>query len=780
MDGQTILLKGGESSTDAVGGSESSSSDTNILSPADSGAGSVPGAVASRSSSGPIILPPPSGGMSHSATPMLQDSITPSPTAERGLSGLNNLGNTCFMNTSLQCLSHTPPVVSFFVSNEYRRDINPDNPLGRSGELAEAFGSLMHSLWQGGVATVSPRGFKARLAHFAPQFSGYSQQDSQEVLAFLLDGLHEDLNRIRNKPYIEDKDSDGRPDEELAEEAWHNYRQRNDSVVVDHFQGLYKSCLVCPDCGKSSIKFDPFMYLSLPLPAAPKRSVLVTLVATDGSAPPTLLSLRVPKNGTVGDLRSALCSAAGIGPSEDVVLAEIAFHRVRSTLQDDYELRFLAPGPSSPLVAYRRPRPEPGAALREVHIFNAAADGPGGGSRLFAAPLLLWFPRSAEGEEDYTQEELHERLTKALRPLRRFRRRDAGSDSHGSSGCSKGSASAMAVDAAPSVTMSDAICHAESREDAMEDDGSSQRPEGDAGQALPMDCTDAPAAACSGPGPNIPRVEPFDMWAVARGDGAQPAGPTGDRAARKRSQPPFQLHPSSEFGTIGQGPPSARASPGRIDYYVLEWDGSGRDSYDAELLKFPRADEAEDRSGAHHLEEAPVTLASCLGYFLQHERLGEQDSWYCPSCKDHVQADKKLDLWSLPEVLVVHLKRFSYTTRLRDKIAAMVDFPLRGLDLSPHVLREQPIPPVYDLFAVSNHIGGLGGGHYTAYAKQPGTDRWHCFDDSRVYPIDEKQVVSADAYVLFYHRRNEATSREAKVQEVLRQWEATREAPVEP
>lgn len=95
---------------------------------------------------------------------------------------------------------------------------------------------------------------------------------------------------------------------------------------------------------------------------------------------------------------------------------------------------------------------------------------------------------------------------------------------------------------------------------------------------------------------------------------------------------------------------------------------------------------------------------------------------------------------ALPQVLVVHLKRFSYTSRLRDKLTTPVDFPLEGLDLSSHLLTEQEVPPVYDLFAVSNHMGSLGGGHYTAYAKQPGTERWYCFDDSRVSEVTADQV----------------------------------------
>lgn len=56
---------------------------------------------------------------------------------------------------------------------------------------------------------------------------------SQELLAFLLDGLHEDLNRVKHKPYIKSKDADGRPDEEVADEYWANHIARNDSIIVD-------------------------------------------------------------------------------------------------------------------------------------------------------------------------------------------------------------------------------------------------------------------------------------------------------------------------------------------------------------------------------------------------------------------------------------------------------------------------------------------------------------------------------------------------------------------
>lgn len=116
------------------------------------------------------------------------------------------------MNSALQCLSNTPHLTKYFVRGEYKDELNYDNPLGMRGEIAKAFAGLLLQIWTGEYSAVAPRQFKTQVGRFAPQFSGYQQQDSQELLAFLLDGLHEDLNRIQKKPYIELKDADNRPD----------------------------------------------------------------------------------------------------------------------------------------------------------------------------------------------------------------------------------------------------------------------------------------------------------------------------------------------------------------------------------------------------------------------------------------------------------------------------------------------------------------------------------------------------------------------------------------
>ena len=99
------------------------------------------------------------------------------------------------MNSAIQCLSNTQPLCEYFLSNKYKEEINKSNPLGMKGNIAEQFGTLLKSIWSGHHSNIPPKNFKWVLGKFAPQFSGFSQHDSHELLAFLLDGLHEDLNR---------------------------------------------------------------------------------------------------------------------------------------------------------------------------------------------------------------------------------------------------------------------------------------------------------------------------------------------------------------------------------------------------------------------------------------------------------------------------------------------------------------------------------------------------------------------------------------------------------
>lgn len=83
----------------------------------------------------------------------------------------------------------------------------------------------------------------------------------------------------------------------------------------------------------------------------------------------------------------------------------------------------------------------------------------------------------------------------------------------------------------------------------------------------------------------------------------------------------------------------------------------------------------------------------------------------------NIDKNKKLDLWKLPDILVFHLKRFTYSIYLKNKNDIFVNFPIHDLDLSKYVRNKNGQSYMYELYDFSNHCGGLGGGHYTAYAK---------------------------------------------------------------
>jgi ubiquitin carboxyl-terminal hydrolase 4/11/15 len=123
-----------------------------------------------------------------------------------------------------------------------------------------------------------------------------------------------------------------------------------------------------------------------------------------------------------------------------------------------------------------------------------------------------------------------------------------------------------------------------------------------------------------------------------------------------------------------------------------------------------------------------IHLEDCLDEFAKEEVLSAEDPWYCPRCKAHKQASKKFELWKCPDILVIHLKRFSSSRSLRDKIDAMIDCPIEGLDLSKRVGITEGKPMLYDLIAVDNHYGGLGGGHYTASVKNWFDGKWYYCD----------------------------------------------------
>merc|ERR1719382_46468 len=119
----------------------------------------------------------------------------------------------------------------------YKPELN-ETAYKTNGKLAQATARLFTQMWDPNTTTVAPRAFKWQIGQFAEQFAGFGQQDSMEFIEYLLDGLKEDVNRVKGqKPFVETKEAEGREDEVVAAEAKENYRQRNNSHIDDMFLG---------------------------------------------------------------------------------------------------------------------------------------------------------------------------------------------------------------------------------------------------------------------------------------------------------------------------------------------------------------------------------------------------------------------------------------------------------------------------------------------------------------------------------------------------------------
>ena len=217
------------------------------------------------------------------------------------LVGLINLGNTCFINSVLQCLLYTSDLSKYFLQNKYKKEINNENNHGFKGEIAESFADLFKRMKSADTQRINPINFLRVFFTKNRSLSVSHQQDAQEFLSILLDSLHEDLNRITKKPYVlleEQKDTES--DSEASNRFWDVYKKRENSIIVDLFHGQFKSKITCSDCHKSSITYDPFIFLGLPIPQHHNQIIIPFFFGEKWE----IFGFELKKDSTINDLKN--------------------------------------------------------------------------------------------------------------------------------------------------------------------------------------------------------------------------------------------------------------------------------------------------------------------------------------------------------------------------------------------------------------------------------------------------------------------------------------------
>ncbi|KAI8371189.1 hypothetical protein EDC96DRAFT_85018 [Choanephora cucurbitarum] len=644
-------------------------------------------------------------------------STSASRTKTLGLTGLQNLGNTCYMNSAIQCLSNTNKLTEWFANNQYKQDLNTNNPLGLNGELAKAYAALLADIWKPSTtfttfmrSSVSPREFKSTFERFNPHFAGYMQQDSQELLSFLLDGLHEDLNRVLEKPYIEipDFDSQEFSDAEIAHHFWQYHKARNDSIIVDLFQGQYKSRLICDECQKVSVTFDPFMHISVPLPRKAKTpstyEINVIYVPYAPSQKHLKMKISLSKEATIEHLQKEVqnnLASLSLMPNNDHSLLVTEIHDEKIYKVFDTEELVDLIQPSDQIYVYQLP-----CSLldQEWVVFPVYCSTPLLTARAdlddifpirqFGYPIIIAMKKS--DLQDYSN-----LYTTIASHIERY----------------------CVVKLFEEDTSAEVV---QSPTQAQLLNGSQS----------PIHTTAAVTPAGGrpmAPMPNLFQIKVFQYHQKNKKFNFPQGSDTGSWK---------EVNNQDAIVEQGQG-------------VVIEWKLSKAQQMFSASVLYKKIDAWNDFDVPDKDEDKEVTLQNCLDEFAGDELLTSQDSWYCPQCKKHQHASKKMDIWKLPEIMIIHLKRFSQFRRWEEtKLDTFVDFPLTGLDMSKMVLGPHEHELIYDLYAVDNHYGGMGGGHYTAFAQNFLNGEWYEFNDTHVTRMEAQDVKTSAAYILFYKRRS--------------------------
>ncbi|CAD8146174.1 unnamed protein product [Paramecium pentaurelia] len=605
----------------------------------------------------------------------------------KGICGLSNLGNTCFMNSSLQCLSNVTELTEYMIYNTYLQDLNEKNPLGTGGKLACNYAELLKDLYESTSTSVAPWNVKKVIGQQAPQFNGYSQQDSQELLSYLLDGLHEDLNRIKKKPYIPDIEYKGQSDQEFADIYWENHKKRNDSIITDLFTGQFKSRVECPECNFVSITFDPFVTISLPIPNKEYIQFQFYLIFRDSNQTPLKIQQTLQSTQTAGEIIDMISKIKNIKPeylkfyslqdsaiidngiSPEQTIKQIKENQATIFLFEEYDEKI-----DKPVSKYDSKIKSPyHQVLCNVRKLEE--------SRLNQQNYRISFTRVFYVDSQTTYQDLHLMIYQIFR------------------------------------TNLMQICEITSNLNINKEFEQFLK--------------------------NIKKFIYKDQF--------------------EEYQDLLKLK-DSIYQLLDDNNRPLPFTDKQIEVSGKSINLNAQFKLRAELLKLNRCVDAEfTLQTSNQSLQQTITLNDCLNQFCQEEVLGVGNEWYCSKCKKHQKAKKQMQIYKAPQIMILHLKRFrstrvtqfygTYSVGGVTKIVQYVDFPLENFNIQPFILeKESQQPYVYDLFAVSNHYGGMGGGHYTAYAKNPMYNAWFDFNDSQVKELRSNPVTDA-AYVLFYRRR---------------------------
>ncbi|MBN3314179.1 UBP43 hydrolase, partial [Atractosteus spatula] len=670
------------------------------------------------------------------------------------------------------------------------------------------------------------------VSRYGCQFRGNSQHDALEFLLWLLDRVHEDVNSSPNSNGTKTK-ATGKGSTETRVSPVLNCKTgvstshnpgspEADSTEWKPARGW--SSLTCPHCLKQSNTFDPFLCISLPIPLRQTRPLYITLVFSAKGQRYLRIGLAVPLFGTLACLREMVAEEGKISPDQ-VILTEIYAAGFQRSFSDEEDLTgiaesdniyaFQAPPllgrggtarfsgyhhslPSSPYSSGPEGQRLPPTGTLSSEFLNQGSStkilllvcntaGTGQQAVRFGPPFLMREDRTVSW--DQLQQSILSRLYYLM--INGAQTQNAGilfkirvvGGSAAYSYLSPQDSRPLCHPAVDSIiikweeeSVSEVSPHCgalkrslkSARMSFPESRGSSPR-SGEPGVEIVFER----ALKFCGPGgpPHVKLIIEWEhkikecLFGNIQEEVVQDAESVRTQQQQHLQQHSCTLDECFQLYTKEEQVPPYSAGQRHMSlglhFYnsAAEWHGCCQLLATAQLLK-----------SAALINQRAMLGKETAGRDCR-TPLAPDDAWKCPHCKKLQQGMVKLSLWTLPDILILHLKRFRQVGERRNKLSTLVRFPLAGLDMAPHLVKrslspwpawKQPHPPsggqqadvLYDLYAVCNHHGGMHGGHYTAHCRNSVDGQWYSYDDSSVDLVPEEEICTRGAYILFYQRRN--------------------------
>ena len=597
--------------------------------------------------------------------------------SNHGLSGLQNLGCTCFLNSVIQCLSNTEDLTKYFLLNYYQQQMNMANKLGAFGQFAEKYSNLIKSLWNDlnyPPKTINPQLFVNLIRKQFPNFLPNVQQDAHEFLSLFLDTLHEDINRISIKQYINLKEKQiGEDDITASNRWWKSHKLREDSIVSDLFYGQYKSDIKCLSCKKSSITYDPFMFLPLPIPSFINIKTTIKLFYRKKCF---FFDFSVSNDSTLLDMKNRCFELDGLNElgEKNIHLLEGAVLNkekiITKIIRNDNELIIDYLKNDSEICFFRK---------ESLDCFN-----------IYCYPIKI-----TEESGFFTNKKIINFLSYPLGISVNFN---------------------TSLENLNLIIQSE-FCHM-IKTDLKGKLFNLLIYHNYEIKGLHFFSTKPTCEFCN---QTFNLSSPF----CALNSHFSNNDNLGKIVNKIQNERPFILLFLSNFYLLN----SFLYSNMQLDlsYYISQPICQKNDS---------------------------LNIYDCLELFKKEEKLNDNE-WYCNQCKNHKSALKKVLIYRAPNYLVIHLKRFQVNNNFIikgecKKNELFVNFPIKNFSLFNYVIGPNKNTAIYDLYGVVEHFGGLQYGHYIAKCKN--FEHWYKYNDSHVSEISEKDIVTPNAYLLFYKK----------------------------